>query len=344
MPWHSIRGHERVADDLRVSLAQGRFPHALLFVGPEGVGKRTFAKGLAQALLCERNPEVDLNPCGACPACLQVAADTHPDVLLVGKPEDKHELPIKVIRDLCLDLGLKPMRGGRRVAIVDDADDLNDEAANAFLKTLEEPPPGSVLILVGTSGETQLDTIVSRCRVVRFDPLPSDVLAGVLVEQGLVTDPAEAARLAGLSEGSVSRARGLADPELGKFRRDLIDDLADPRGIDPPALAGKLHAFIKEAGKERIDQRGRARLLFGELARFFRGLLWQTAGLTPPSPDPDDRRAAEALARRLEPEDVFSLAERCLDAEYHLQRQAYMPPILDALTRDLGRVINRGAG
>ena len=68
-------------------------------------------------------------------------AGTHPDLLRVARPEDKHELPIKVIRDLCLDLGLKPMHGGRRVAIVDDADDLNDEAANAFLKTLEEPPP-----------------------------------------------------------------------------------------------------------------------------------------------------------------------------------------------------------
>jgi DNA polymerase-3 subunit delta' len=247
-----------------------------------------------------------------------------------------------VIRDLCLDLGLKPMHGSRRVAVVDDADDLNDEAANAFLKTLEEPPPGSVLILIGTSTEVQLDTIVSRCRVVRFEPLPEAELSSLLLEQGAVTDPDEAARLARLAEGSVSRARGLADPQLEQFRRGLVDALADPRGFDPSALAGRLGAFIKEAGKESVDQRNRARLLLGELARFFRGLLWQTAGLAPPSADPGDRRAVADLAARLQPEDVFLLADRCLEADTHVQRKAYMPLILEALTRDLGKLINRG--
>jgi len=342
VPWHSVRGHDRVVDELRGCLAQGRFPHALLFVGPEGVGKRTLARKLAQALLCDRAPEAALDPCEACPACLQVQAGTHPDLIQIARPEDKHELPIKVIRDLCLDLGLKPMHGTRRVALVDDADDLNDEAANAFLKTLEEPPPGSVLILIGTSAEVQLDTIVSRCRVVRFDPLPEAELAAVLTEQGVTPDPAEASRLAKLGEGSVSRARGLAEPELENFRRAMIDGLADPRGFDPASLASRLAAFIKEAGKESVDQRGRARLLVGELARFFRGLLWQTAGLLPPGPDPNDRRAAAALAARLEPEDVFLLADRCLEADHHIQRKAYMPLILDALTRDLARVINGG--
>lgn len=342
MPWHSVRGHDRVVDELRSTLARGRFPHAFLFVGPEGVGKRAFALTLAQALLCERAVETALDPCGVCPGCLQVKAGTHPDVLQVARPDDKHELPIRVIRELCLDLGLKPMHGSRRVAIVDDADDLNDEAANAFLKTLEEPPPGSVLILIGTSAEVQLDTIVSRCRVVRFDPVPEPELAAVLLEQGVTADPDEAARLARLGEGSVSRAKGLADPDLERFRRDLIDTLADPCGFDPPALASRLGVFIKEAGKESVETRGRARLLVGELARFFRGLLWQTAGLVPPSPDPADRRAAADLAARLEPDDVFLLAERCLDADAHIQRKGYMPVILDALTRDLGTVINRG--
>ena len=143
MPWGSVRGHDRLVADLRRAAAQGRLPHAFLFVGPEGVGKHLFARTLARALLCERPPEAALAPCGECPSCHQVEAGTHPDVLAVARPEDKHELPIRAIRDLGHDLALKPMRGARRVAVVDDADDLSEEASNAFLKTLEEPPPGS---------------------------------------------------------------------------------------------------------------------------------------------------------------------------------------------------------
>jgi DNA polymerase-3 subunit delta' len=105
-------------------------------------------------------------------------------------------------------------------------------------------------------------------------------------------------------------------------------------------MAARLLAFCKEAGKESVDQRARARLLVGEVARFFRGLLWQTAGLLPLSTDPADRRAVADLAARLEPDDVFLLIDRCLDADHHIQRKAYPPLIFDALTRDLGRFIN----
>ena len=257
------------------------------------------------------------------------------------RPDDKQELPIKVIRELCLDLGLKPMRGSRRVAIVDDADDLNDEAANAFLKTLEEPPPGSVLILVGRSSEAQLDTVVSRCRVVRFRPLSESDLAAILMDRKIAPDVQEAERLARLAEGSVSRAEALADPELSRFRRGLLDEIADSRGFNPSSVAGKLGAFIDDAGKENVLRRERARLLAGELAEFFRGVLWSGAGLEAPGQDPDDRKAALDLARKIAPEDVFLLADRCLEAHYQIQRNGYMPLILESLTRDLGALINR---
>jgi DNA polymerase III subunit delta' len=331
-----------VVESLRRAASQGRMPHALLFVGPEGVGKHSFALRLAQALLCERVPEGELDPCGACPGCLQVMAGTHPDVLLVGKPEDRQELPIRIIRDLCIDLGLKPMSGRRKVAIVDDADDLNDEAANAFLKTLEEPPPGSTLILVGTSAEGQLDTILSRCRVVRFDPLSESELAEVLLEQGIVESKSEAARLARLGEGSVARARGLADPELTGFRRRLYDEIAAPGGFDAPVLARLIEAFINQAGKEAGAKRVRARLIFGELLRLFRATFRLGAGQELLAPDPDDRKAAASLAERLEPEAALTLAERCLEAEYHVRRNLYMPLILDDLAHDLGKLVNRG--
>ena len=340
MSWHSVRGHDRIVETLRTNLRHGRFHHAFLFVGPAGVGKRTFARTLAQALLCEQTLESDLDPCGECPGCVQVMASTHPDLLEVARPEDRQELPIRVIRDLCADFSLKPARGIRKVAIVDDVDDMNDEAANAFLKTLEEPPPGAVLILIGTSAELQLETIVSRCQVVRFDPLSETELTELLLDRRIVEDRPEAARLAALSEGSVSRAIGLAGSNLREFRRELIDALAAGEGFDPSDLAHRLSAFVKTGAKESVDQRRRTRLLVGELARLFRGVLWQTAGLEPPCPDPADRMAVQAIAERLEPEDVFVLADRCLDADYHLDRNLYLPVVLESLFHDLGRIIN----
>ena len=118
-----------------------------------------------------------LDPCGNMPG-LRASRGGYPSRFpRGGKPEDKHELPISVIRELCDQFGVKPARGSHKVAILDDADDLNEEASNAFLKTLEEPPPGAVLILVGTTPELQKETIVSRCSVVRFDPLPDAEIA-----------------------------------------------------------------------------------------------------------------------------------------------------------------------
>ncbi len=325
---------------LRRTMERGRLPHALLFVGPEGVGKRTFALKLAQALLCERVPEAELDPCGACPGCIQVVGGTHPDLLQVARPEDRHELPIRIIRDLCLDLGMKPARGSRKVAIVDDADDMNDEAANAFLKTLEEPPPGSILILVGTATEAQLDTLLSRCRVIRFDPLPVAELAEVLIEQGVADGPASAEGLAERADGSVARARGLADPSLGEFRRGLIDDIASPRGFDAPALARRIEGFVKLAGKEGSAQRDRARLIVGELLRLVRLAMHRAVGIDPEGADPLDRKAAATLAGRLDPDALLALADRCLDADYHVRRKLYMPLILDGLAHDIGQHVN----
>src|SRR5918995_6985068 len=134
MAWERIRGHDAAREQLLTAYGRGRLAHAYLFVGPPGVGKRLFAVELAKALLCDR-PPAELTACDAWPSCAQVEAGTHPDFFTARKPEDKHDLPIDAVREFCSRLGLKPAKGGRKVGVVEDADDFNDESANCFLKT-----------------------------------------------------------------------------------------------------------------------------------------------------------------------------------------------------------------
>jgi DNA polymerase-3 subunit delta' len=310
----------------------------MLFVGPEGVGKRRFAQALAQALLCGRSSLARLESCGACDDCRQVEAGVHPDLLRVARGASQHELPIQAIRDVCHELTLKPMRGGWRVAIVEDAESLSEEAANAFLKTLEEPPAGSVVILIGVTAEQLLETVVSRCRVVRFEPLADEELAAILLDLGVAEDLEQAVQWARRGEGSVTRALGLADPALDRFRRTMVERLASEGGFDAGKMAQEVETFAREAGKESAAQRDRVRLLAGELARFYRGVLWQSAGLEPPCPDPSDREAAKRLAARLETDRVVELAERCLEADYHVVRRANLGLVIEAWMADLARL------
>ena len=152
--------------------------------------------------------------------------------------------------------------------------------------------------------------------------------------------PAEATRLAKLGEGSVARARGLADATFKELRHALFADVSASRGFDASALARRVDAFVTLAGKEASAKRLRARLVFGELIRLFRAASRIAGGLDTIHADPHDETAAHALADRIELESLLALAERCMEAEYQIRRNVYMPLVLEALTCDLARRIN----
>src|SRR5262245_40136400 len=235
MSWSDIQGHERWVEWFRQVVSRGRLAHAYLFVGPPGVGKHRFALELAKALLCERNEPGQLDACGRCESCLLIQAGTHPDFFRIGKPwidpedgEEKNVLPISLMRELCGSFALKSARGRGKVAVLDDAADLNSEAANCFLKTLEEPPPRSVLILIGTSLEGQLPTIRSPSQIIRFAALAEDTVGSILAKHELA-DPSLIPRLVKLAAGSPGQALALAVPELWQFRNRLLEGFAQPK-------------------------------------------------------------------------------------------------------------------
>jgi DNA polymerase-3 subunit delta' len=335
MSWQHIKGHEAVVQLFARAIERDRLAHAYLFAGLPGVGKRLFAGELAKALLCETNPPAKLQACDRCPACIQVAAGTHPDFFAVGRPEESLELPIELVRELCRTFALKPARGRGKVAVLDDADDLNDAAANCFLKTLEEPPPHSVLILIGSSAERQLSTIVSRCQVVRFAPLPGPAVADILRAQG-IDDAKQVERLVRLSGGSPGQALALADPALWEFRGVLLKALSQPR-IDSVGLARQWTRFVEEAGKDSAVQRRRAALTIRLLAEFLDDALRVAAGTSPRLAEPADLRSLEELAKRVGPDRLLDWLDRTLEADAQIDRRVQLVLVIEALADALGR-------
>jgi DNA polymerase III subunit delta' len=347
--WNRVRGHDALVAAFDRVVRRNRLAHAYLFTGPPGVGKRLFAGELAKALLCEGGggSHSGLEACDACPACQQVEAESHPDLFVAGQPEDSAAMPIDVVRELSRGLSLKPARGRRKVAILDGADGLNDPitghaAANCFLKTLEEPPPQSVLILVGTRADRQLPTIVSRCQVVPFAPLPTALVAALLRSQG-VEDQAEAEKLARLGGGSPGRARALADPALWDFR-DKLTRMITGASVDGVGLAKQWMQFIEEAGKESAAQRRRASLTLHLLMDFLRDVLHRSNAATGISQsDTQDAAAAQQLADRLDPDWLLDVLERCLEAETQVDRRVQLVLVIEALADALGQALRAPA-
>jgi DNA polymerase-3 subunit delta' len=348
MAWQGIEGHDAVVEQFRRALERGRLASSFLFVGPSGIGKRTFAFGLARALLCQARPEAAMDPCGQCESCSQVTAGTHPDLIQVAKPKDKSFLPLELLigdkdhrmrEGLCHDIGLKPYMGGRKIAVIDDADYLNAEGANSLLKTLEEPPPRSVLILVGTSPARQLPTIRSRCQLIRFQPLDEAIVARLLLAQGHAADTAEAERLAAHAEGSPEHALELAEPALWSFREKLLDDLAAP-SLDGLHMARAISAFVDEAGREAPRRRARLRLVVRFAAEFYRRWLLVSEGADLPNDEPLAR--AITRARRVSQpsnERLATCVERCLDSLEQIDRNANQTTLIECWTDDLDRAM-----
>lgn len=222
MTWEMI-GHEWAADLLRGHIATSGLRHAYLFVGPDGIGKRTLALHMAQALSCQSPPEAG-GFCGACRACRMIARGEFPDLQVVELQAGESQIAIDQMRELQRSLSLSPFEGRWRVAVLLDLQAASDEAQNALLKTLEEPPPQVVLLVTARSVEAVLPTIVSRCEVIPLRGLPTGVLRQELERRG--AEPETARLIAALSGGRPGMALELyADADELVKRQQVLDDL-----------------------------------------------------------------------------------------------------------------------
>lgn len=210
-----VIGHGWAVAWLAAAIRRGRLHHAYLFTGPEGVGRTTLALAFAQALLCAE-PNA---PCGECASCRRVAANTHPDVRLV-EPE-KGVLRAEQVREVTREASLRPVEARWRVFVLTHLEQAHPAAANALLKTLEEPPAHVVLILTTAATDVIPATLVSRCQVLALRPVEEDVLVNALVERGVHSDRARL--VARLSRGRPGLAlRILEDESFWQRREDVF--------------------------------------------------------------------------------------------------------------------------
>jgi DNA polymerase-3 subunit delta' len=249
MQFESFIGNRKIIERLRAKLGEDRFPHALIFSGPEGVGKRACAAMIAKALNCAKAPAGDF--CGACSSCRKIESGTHPDVMTISVEDEATRIKIEQIRQLLGTLDFRPLEGRNKVFIIDPADLLNDGAANALLKGLEEPPENSFFILITVNVHELLLTVRSRCQVYNFTPLTLDE-----IRRNGVTDELTAR----WSQGSIGRARGLDVSRLKSEREILLDFL------ETVVTAGEeqfqdLLGVSAELGRAKLDFESRMAIL-----------------------------------------------------------------------------------
>ena len=336
MPFSDVVGHVRLIELLSRSVAGGTLPPSLLFAGPAGIGKRLAALAVAQALNCTApvvSHQSSVDACGTCASCTRIARGVHPDVLFVT-PGDSGAIKIDQVRDIVDRAHYRPFEGRRRVVVIDDADALVHPAQNALLKTLEEPSPSSVFILVTSRPDMLLPTVVSRCPQLRFRPLSAIDIASALMARGHNETGARA--VAATADGSLGQALQASAGELVESRDLAQRVLAQAAAQDDPArrIESAKELVAKAAGgageREQLATHLRAMaVLLRDVAVLATHADQRTLA------NPDVRPSLEGLANTYQGERgtrAFAAVDRALFA---LQRNAGVKLVADWLVLQL---------
>jgi DNA polymerase-3 subunit delta' len=320
--FENIIGQDLAKKILENCIKSGRVPSALLFHGPDGVGKRTFALTLARILNCCR---VEHGYCGECPSCKGVANLTHPDLKMIfpvkkageveGLPlpeqyDEQGTITIDMVRELRKEASLRPFQEGKRVFIVLDADRMNEEATNAFLKLLEEPPADTLIILTTTRPSYLLATILSRCQRIPFRRLPDEAIENWLVEK-TGADRDRAHLIASLANGSL----GLAERMVAEFAEEHRTRLFDFILRTPPRDDLDILDFAQEVVKDDSVPE-----TLGTLESAYRDMLALKLGAGDSLMNADQRELLEKGARSIASGNIYDIIYEIEDAFAELNR------------------------
>lgn len=256
IPFSQILGQDRAVKTLKMAMAKNKIPHAYLFCGTSGVGKTTAAIALTQALNCK--DRVNEEGCGICPSCRQVETGNFVDFNCL-EPEGNY-IKIGKVRELTRSFGFKPVSGKYRVSVIREADKMTEESANAFLKTLEEPPEGNVMILNVADPLDLLPTIVSRCRKVVFKPIAVDIISQRLMAADVI-DEKQALLIAKLSEGSIGRAVKMKESGFIEKREEFLSIIIELNSLKDDQALGVAVEIAKKFKKKSASKNEEAGIL-----------------------------------------------------------------------------------
>jgi DNA polymerase-3 subunit delta' len=322
-----VVGHRQAQAVLERAVVSGTVRHAYLLTGPEGIGKMTLACAFAQLLECERRAPQSTEACGECPACRRLAHFSHPDVALVEPQEGKRTLGIETVREVLRAASLAPSQGRWRVFILPNAERMTPEAANALLKTLEEPPENVVLLLTSAEPETLLATIRSRCQPLPMQPLSPEEIASAL-ETRWALPPAQARELAVLANGRLGWAvRAAEHPELREQRADQLAHLA-------ALTTASRDARLRQAAALGSDVDS-ARNTLELWMLWWRDVVLVACGATNLATTGDARAQAERQGRALGEERARAFMQALLTAQVNLDANANPRLTLEVLMLDL---------
>jgi len=329
MNW-DILGHEWAVDLLREHLIRKQVRHAYLFTGPQGVGRRTLALRLAQALNCQHTR--DGNPCLTCRVCSQIERLQYADLTVIERLPDKTQILVDQVRELQHTLALSAYGQGYRIALLLHMEEASIGAQNALLKTLEEPNEKVVLLLTAEPPEHVLPTIASRCETLRLRPAPLAALAEAL-QQRWDADPGQARLLAHISGGRTGAARQLLqDPQRLELRRTWLDAHLELMREPLSERFAYAEALTKE--KDRFMQR--AALL--DWLSLRRDVMLQAAGSSAPLSNLDYQAQIEALAHSLGLQNAHRVVAAIEQTQDRLQANVNARLALEIFMLDLPRV------
>ncbi len=338
-----IVGQAAAVEQLQKAISGDRTPHAFMFAGPDGVGRRTTAIAAAKVLLCKSPRKKPLAACGKCESCRMMDADSHPDFQLVYKElaqfHEDADVRGRVMQDLGIDVirsfllapaGRASSMGRGKVFVVLEAELMSTAAQNSMLKTLEEPPEGVRIILICEKPEQMLPTTRSRCSIVRFGPLPKDFVVKKLLDAGI--GETEANFWAAFTDGSAGVALALAGEGMYEIKREVIAHIAEPGetelGEYLAGLTDKLAENAVKAAKARdgstlskaLATRRATGTMLELIAGAYRDAVTLSGGVDRDKIHSDQLRAIETLAGRFAPLKLAEIIEQLSEYERLLWR------------------------